>query len=168
MMIVGSGIEAEMVLCGRTRPPLMYTSSSTCTSWPKTDTFSKRAWNAAAAADTAYNVSYKDGEESEARRRDALKRTHRPIVDCQPTIDCLTKAFSFTTTPSRIVEFTSRAPVRCAPNESSASPDESGSIERTTSNLAVLADHYIGANQTALADGCRRILPQPQTQKATH
>ena len=44
MMTCGSGTEAPMDLCGRTLPPLMYSSSLTVTSSPNTDTFSMRTW----------------------------------------------------------------------------------------------------------------------------
>ena len=44
MMMEGSGTESPMDLCGRMRPPLMYSSSLTITSSPSTDTFSMRTF----------------------------------------------------------------------------------------------------------------------------
>lgn len=40
MMIFGSKTEAPILLCGKTIPPLTYSSSLTITSSPSTDTFS--------------------------------------------------------------------------------------------------------------------------------
>ena len=44
MIICGSGTDSEISLCGSIRPPLMYSSSFTTTSSPRTDTFSIRAY----------------------------------------------------------------------------------------------------------------------------
>jgi len=44
MMICGSGTDSEISLCGSIRPPLMYSSSLTTTSSPRTLTFSMRAF----------------------------------------------------------------------------------------------------------------------------
>jgi len=44
IMICGSGTDSEISLCGSIRPPLMYNSSFTTTSSPRTLTFSIRAF----------------------------------------------------------------------------------------------------------------------------